>query len=72
MASKKPKISYDDEARIISIRTSSNKSVDSDVYGNVVVDYGKNGHIVNIDIMNVSLSELKRELAVKKLIPIAA
>ena len=70
MAIKKPKISYDDEARILSIRTSSNKSVDSDVYGNVVVDYGKDGHVVNVDIMDVSLSEFKREPAVKKLIAI--
>lgn len=70
MEIKKPKISYDNEARIISIRTSPNKSVNSDIYGNVVVDYGKNGEIVNVDIMDVSLSEFKREPTLKKLVPI--
>lgn len=68
MATKKPKVKYDHEAHILSIRTSSCKSVDSDVYGNVVVDYGKDGQIVNVDIMDVSLSEFKREPALKKLI----
>lgn len=72
MAMKKPKIRYDKDARIISIRTSMKKSVDSDVYGNVVVDYGDDGQIVNVDIMDVSLSEFKREPAVKKLITIMA
>ncbi len=43
--------------------------MDSDVYGNVVVDYGKNGEIVNLDIMDVSLSEFKRESVLKKLVP---
>jgi uncharacterized protein YuzE len=70
MAVKKPKISYDDEARILSIRTSSQRSVDSDMYGNVVIDYSKDGKIVNVDIMDVSLSEFKREPVLKKLIPV--
>ncbi len=69
MATKKPKVSYDSEAQILSICVSSKKSVDSDVYGNVVVDYGEDGQLVGVDIMNVSLSEFKREPAIHKLIP---
>lgn len=68
MARKNPSIAYDVESNILSIRLSKDKSVDSDIYGNVVVDYGKDGHPVNIDIMNISLSEFKREPAIRKLI----
>jgi uncharacterized protein YuzE len=68
MAKKKPKVSYDTEAQILSIKLSSKKGVDSDIYGNVVVDYGEDGHMVNVDIMNISLSEFKREPSIKKLI----
>lgn len=68
MASKKPKITYDREARVLSIRTSARKSVDSDIYGNVVVDYGTDGDIVNVDIMEISLAEFTRQPALKKLI----
>ena len=72
MVEKKPKISYDSETEILSIRLSSKKSVDSDIYGNVVVDYGPDGQMVNVDIMNISLSEFKREPAIRKMILIAA
>ncbi|MEK7620376.1 MAG: DUF2283 domain-containing protein [Patescibacteria group bacterium] len=72
MATKKPKISYDSEAQILSIRLSPQKSVDSDIYGNVIVDYGKDGHMVNVDIMDISLSEFKREPAMRKLIAVTA
>lgn len=70
MASRKPKITYDHEARVLSIRTSPRKSVDSDIYGNVVVDYGTDGHIVNVDIMDVSLSEFTRKPAIKRLVAV--
>lgn len=72
MTVKNPKISYDRESRILSIRLSGKKSVDADIYGNVVVDYGDDGHMVNVDIMDVSINEFKREPAIKKLIPVMA
>lgn len=72
MVEKKPKISYDSETEILSIRLSSKKSVDSDIYGNVVVDYGPDGQMVNVDIMNISLSEFKREPAIRKMVLVAA
>lgn len=55
-----PKISFDKDSAILSIRLSSKKSVDSDVKGHVVLDYDKNGDLVNVDIMEVSLNEFKR------------
>ncbi len=68
MAKKRPKVSYDSDAKILSIRVSSKKSVDSDIHGNVVVDYGKDGQLVNVDIMDISLSEFKREPVIRKII----
>ncbi len=53
-------INYDKETKILSIRLSDEKSADSDARGNVVVDYGKGGKIVNIEIMNISLEEFKK------------
>ena len=37
----KTNIKYDKEAKILSIRVSDKKSVDSDAKGNVVIDYDK-------------------------------
>jgi len=53
------KISYDKKSKILSIRLDNKKSIDSDVRGNVVIDYDKEGRIVNIEIMNISLEEFK-------------
>lgn len=36
--------------------------MDSDVKNNVVVDYDKNGQIVNVDIMKVGIDEFKKIL----------
>lgn len=54
------KIKYDKEVEILSLRLSDRKSVDSDVRDNVVVDYDKDGKVVNIEIMNISLEEFKK------------
>lgn len=53
------KIKYDKEVEILSLRLSDKKSVDSDARGNVVIDYDKEGKVVNIEIMNISLEEFK-------------
>ncbi|MEK9159210.1 MAG: DUF2283 domain-containing protein [Patescibacteria group bacterium] len=52
------KISYDPEVKILSIRLQKTKSVDSELKENVVLDYDKNGRLVNIDIMEVDLEDL--------------
>lgn len=53
----KPKIKYDKKSNILSIKLSNKKSIDSEVRGNVVIDYDKKGEIVNIEIMKISLEE---------------
>jgi len=54
------KIKYDKETKILTIRLSDKKSVDSEARGNVVVDYDKERKVVNIEIMNISLEEFGR------------
>ncbi len=54
------KIKYDKDVKILSIRLSNKKSVDSGVSENIVVDYDKDGKVVNLDIMNISLDEFLR------------
>ncbi|TAN34046.1 DUF2283 domain-containing protein [Patescibacteria group bacterium] len=50
-----PKINFIKKDRILSIRFRKEKSVDSDIAGNVVVDYNKKGEVVGIDIMDINL-----------------
>ncbi len=52
------KISYDPDVKILSIRLQKTKSVDSELKENVVLDYDKDGRLVNIDIMEVDLEDL--------------
>ena len=61
-----PKIQFDPEVKILSIRFHDDKSVDSDVKDNVVLDYDKNGRLVNLDIMEVNLEDLIQTTANKK------
>lgn len=54
------KIKYNKKTKILSIRLSDKRSIDSDVQGNVVVDYDKEGKIINIDIMNINFEEFSK------------
>ena len=54
------KVNYDKESKILGLRLSSKKSVDSDVQGNVVVDRDEDGNIVNIEIMQIGLGEFRQ------------
>lgn len=56
----KPYIKYDEKSNILSIRLSKKKSVDSEVQGNIVIDYDEDGKIVNIEIMKINLDEFTR------------
>ncbi|MBP7819264.1 DUF2283 domain-containing protein [Candidatus Gracilibacteria bacterium] len=51
------KFEYDPEAKILKIRFSKEKSIDSDIIGNLVLDYDKNGNLVNVDIMDINLED---------------
>jgi uncharacterized protein YuzE len=69
----KPIIKYDKESNILSIRFSKKKSADSEVKGNVVIDYDENGKIVAIEIMKISLDEflrVHREIPLKEYIKV--
>ena len=59
MSKKNIKISYDKESRVLSIALGKDKSVDSDVQGNVVLDYDKRGRVVRIDLYNFSFGAFK-------------
>lgn len=52
-----PKIQYNKKNAILSFRFSKDKSVDSDIKGNVVIDYDKKGNIVNIDLMQINMAD---------------
>lgn len=54
------KIKYDKDVKILNIRLSDKKSVDSDAEGNIVIDYDKNGRVVNIEIMDININEFKK------------
>ena len=56
-----PKIDYDQETNIMTIKISGKKSVDSDMQKNIVVDYDKDGNIAKIEIMNIDLSEFEKK-----------
>lgn len=60
-----PKISYDPQSRILSIKLSRAASVDSDVRGNVAVDYDAHRIPVRLDIMDCSLGEFHRATPVR-------
>lgn len=61
-----PKVSYDSKGKILSIRLRSERSVDSDIQNNVVFDYDKKGHIVNIDIMHFNIEAFVKSGRLKK------
>lgn len=61
-----PKITYDPESRILSLRLSNARSVDSDVHDNIVIDYDARGNPVNIEIMDCALSEFRRVAPVRR------
>lgn len=42
------KISYDKESEVLSIEVGKAKSVDSDISGNIVIDYDKNGKVARV------------------------
>ena len=62
MSKKRAKISYDKEAKVLSVELNGAKSVDSDIQGNVVIDYGKNGKIARINLYDFNFDSFKDNL----------
>ncbi|MDP3764484.1 MAG: DUF2283 domain-containing protein [bacterium] len=53
------KVSYDKESEVLSMDFIRSKSSDSDINGNVVIDYDKNGRIVRLNIYGFSFDDFK-------------
>lgn len=52
------KIEYDQEASVLKLRLKESKSVDSEIKGNVVLDFDESGELVNIEVMDVNIDDL--------------
>jgi len=48
-----PKISYDSESEVLSIEVRKGKDVDSDVQGNLVLDYDSKGRVVRVNLYQI-------------------
>ncbi len=59
MKSKKLKILYDKESGVLSFKHSGAKSVDSDVSGNIVIDYDKKGDVVGVDFHDFNFNSFR-------------
>ncbi|KKR61549.1 hypothetical protein A2643_04140 [Candidatus Nomurabacteria bacterium RIFCSPHIGHO2_01_FULL_39_220] len=60
------KISYDKESEVLSIEMKHGKSVDSDISGNVVIDYDKKGEVVRVNLYNFSFASFRENLKTLK------
>ena len=50
MSKNKLKISYDKKSAVLSVEIADKKSADSDIQGNMVIDYDQNGRVVRVNI----------------------
>lgn len=66
MSKKNIKIIYDKKSRVLSVEIGKEKSVDSDIHGNVVLDYGKDGKIVRINLYDFSFDQFKSQRSALK------
>ena len=53
------KISYDKESEVLSMDFIKSKSSDSDINGNVVIDYDKSGKIVRLNVYGFSFDDFQ-------------
>ncbi len=61
MKQKKPKIEYDKKNKVLSIIVKNEKSADSDIQGNAVIDYDKKGEMVRVSFYEFSFDDFKKE-----------
>lgn len=62
MKKNKSKISYDKESKVLMVELKSAKSVDSDIHGNVVIDYDKQGDAVRVNFYQFNFDKFSRGL----------
>lgn len=60
------KILYDKESKVLSIEIEKTKSADSDISGNVVVDYNKKGKIARINFYEFNFDNFKSDIRALK------
>lgn len=53
------KIEYDKQSKVLSVTLKSTKSVDSEIEGNVVIDYDKKGSVTKINFYSFSFHDFK-------------
>jgi len=62
MNKKNLKISYDKESKVFSVEIKKGKSVDSDIFDNVVIDYDRQGKIVRVNFYSLNFDVFKENL----------
>ena len=62
MKKQTPKISYDKESQVMSVELDKTKSIDSDIHGNVVIDYDKRGKAVRVNFYEFNFDAFKNGL----------
>lgn len=62
MKEKDIKISYDRDSRVLSLKVSKARSVDSDIQGNLVIDYDKKWRIAGINMYKFSFEAFRENV----------
>lgn len=66
MKKKSPKFQYDKESHVLSVVVKPGKSADSDIQGNVVIDYDKSGKIVRVNFYGFNFDNFRNNLKALK------
>ncbi len=59
MSKKNIKVLYDKKSKVLSVEIGRGKSADSDIQGNVVIDYDKKGRIVRLNLYDFSFDDFR-------------
>ena len=62
MNKKMPKISYDKESEVMLVEIKGGKSVDSEIHGNIVIDYDKKGDAMRVNFYGFSFDSFRNGL----------
>ena len=60
------KILYDKNSQVLSLEIGKGEGVDSDIQGNIVLDYDKKGKIVRINLYDFSFDQFRSKRSVLK------
>ncbi|MDP3735387.1 MAG: DUF2283 domain-containing protein [bacterium] len=56
-----PKIFYDKESNVLIIEVKKGRSFDSDVFGNLVLDYDKRGRAMRVNLYDVDFDRFSEQ-----------